>query len=91
MTVLDTTTDTGAGAHPPAPAGRPEPSRRVRRRLTDADGALRLEAQTMKAYRLDEARRTVGYLRRIVNQRRIPDDARVTIDSERISIEWSDG
>ena len=44
-----------------------------------------------KAYRLgDDARRTVGYLRRIVNQRHIPDAARVTIDGDRITVEWAD-
>ena len=94
MTVLDTPTtpapEVGAVTVPPAPP-RPCP-RRARRPATDSDGALRLEAQTTKAYRLgDEARRTVGYLRRIVNQRHIPDEARVSVDGERITIEWADG
>ena len=91
MTVLDTPADTPGADLPAAPpAARPAP-RRGRRRVTDADGTLRLEAQTIKAYRLgDEARRTVGYLRRIVNQRHIPDEARVTVDGERITIEWAD-
>jgi hypothetical protein len=79
MTILDTPTSAPAAeaeAALPASAPRPGP-RRDRRRLSDGDGALRLEAQTIKAYRLgDEARRTVGYLRRIVNQRHIPDEAR---------------
>jgi hypothetical protein len=93
MTVLDTPTSassTEAVATSPSSMSRP-PLRRGRRRLTDGDGALRLDAQTIKAYRLgDEARRTVGYLRRIVNQRHIPDEARVTVDGERITIEWAD-
>jgi hypothetical protein len=92
MTVLDTpsTRQMESGAVSGPPALRPGP-RRGRRPATEADGTLRLEAQTMKAYRLgDEARRTVGYLRRIVNQRHIPDDARVTVDGERITIEWAD-
>lgn len=92
MTVLDTPTAQSAEASastppPEARAGR----RRGRRPSTDADGALRLEAQTTKAYRLgDDARRTVGYLRRILNQRHIPDAAQVTIDGDRITIEWAD-
>jgi hypothetical protein len=84
-----------SGHHPSPPPSVSTPlrpgRRRGRRPLSDADGALCLEAQTIKAYRLgDEARRTVGYLRRIVNQRRIPDEARVAIDGERITIEWAD-
>jgi hypothetical protein len=87
MTDTDQPAQTAASTHPPMirRSGRP----RGRRQATDI--ALRLEVQTIKAYRLgDETRRTVGYLRRIVNQRRIPDDARVAIDGERITIEWSD-
>jgi hypothetical protein len=72
-------------------ADAPLRRRRGRRPLTDADGTVRLEAQTIKAYTLgDDARRTVGYLRRIVNQRHIPDEARVAIDGERVTIEWAD-
>jgi hypothetical protein len=90
MTVLDPKVDSGAQP-PTAPTEPAVPIRRRGRRRLDPDGALRLEAQTIKAYRLgDDARRTVGYLRRIVNQRHIPDDARVTIDGERITVEWSD-
>ena len=93
MTVLGTPAAPPTAELPavtPAPMPRPGP-RRGRRSRTAADGALRLEAQTIKAYRLaDETRRTVGYLRRIVNQRHIPDDARVTVDGERITIEWAD-
>jgi hypothetical protein len=89
MTVMDTATDTGA--HQPGPTGGAGPVRRRGRRRLDPDGALRLEAQTIKAYRLgDDARRTVGYLRRIVNQRHIPDTARVTIDGDRLTVEWAD-
>lgn len=93
MTVLDTPAaqpSAEAPATPPATAS-PRSLRRGRRPRTDAEGGLRLEAQTIKAYRLaDESRRTVGYLRRIVNQRHIPDNARVTVDGERITIEWAD-
>jgi hypothetical protein len=75
----------------PTDARRPGRPRSRRARGSMSDGTLRLEAQTIKAYRLgDEARRTIGYLRRIVNQRHIPDEARVAIDGERITIEWSD-
>lgn len=89
MTVMDATTDTGA--HPTPSVSTAQPARRRGRRRLDADGSLRLEAQTIKAYRLgDDARRTIGYLRRIVNQRHLPDDARVTIDGDRITIEWAD-
>jgi hypothetical protein len=67
--------------------GRP----RARRPRGAVDGAPRVEAQTTKAYRLgDDARRTVGYLRLILNQRHVPDDARVVIDGECITIEWLD-
>ncbi|HXA30098.1 MAG TPA: hypothetical protein VN193_15260 [Candidatus Angelobacter sp.] len=93
MTVLDTPTETAATAQAAdVPGVAPAPRRRRgRRSLGEADGTLRLEAQTIKAYRLgDDARRTVGYLRRIVNQRHIPDEARVAIDGERITIEWAD-
>lgn len=93
MTVLDTSAAAPTAepaATPPATTVHPAP-RRGRRPRTEVDGALRLEAQTIKAYRLgDESRRTVGYLRRIVNQRHVPDDARVTVDAERITIEWAD-
>jgi hypothetical protein len=89
MTVIDTATDTGA--RQAAPTDGAEPVRRRGRRRLGPDGALRLEAQTIKVYRLgDDARRTVGYLRRIVNQRQIPDEARVDIDGDRIAIEWAD-
>jgi hypothetical protein len=89
MTITDATTDTGANPAPTVTAV--QPARRRGRRRVDSDGSLRLEAQTIKAYRLgDDARRTVGYLRRIVNQRHLPDGARVTIDGDRITIEWAD-
>jgi hypothetical protein len=94
MTVLDTPTETAATSQAAVamPGGTPAPRRRRGRRpLGDADGTLRLEAQTIKAYRLgDDARRTAGYLRRILNQRHIPDEARVAIDGDRITIEWAD-
>jgi hypothetical protein len=92
MTALDTLAapSTGAAVNPPTAEGRPV-RRRGRRQAADVDGAQRLEAQTTKAYRLgDDARRTVGYLRRIVNQRHIPDEAQVAIDGDRITIEWAD-
>jgi hypothetical protein len=33
---------------------------------------------------------STSYLRRIVNQRHIPDEAQVAIDGDRITIEWAD-
>lgn len=69
-------------------AGRP---RGRRPRSSEVDGALRLETQTTKTYRLgDDGRRTAGYLRLILNQRHVPDEARVTIDAERLTVEWSE-
>ena len=92
MTALDTPAgESSSESTAASPALPPRHPRRGRRPHSDADGALRLEAQTVKAYRLaDESRRTVGYLRRIVNQRHIPDEARVTVDGERITVEWAD-
>jgi hypothetical protein len=89
MTVMDATTDASAGQ--PTPSEPTHPARRRGRRRIDLDGPVPLEVQTIKEYRIDDdARRTVGYLRRIVNQRRIPDDARLTIEGDRITIEWAD-
>jgi hypothetical protein len=67
-----------------------EPRRRGRPRGQRA-GVGGLQVQTTKSYRLmDESHRTVGQLRQILGQRRLPDDARVTFDGDRITIEWSD-
>jgi hypothetical protein len=45
--------------------------------------------QTIKTYRLgDDERRTVGHLRLILNQRYLPDHARVSVDGERLTLEW---
>lgn len=89
MTVMDATTDTSV--HHLSADGDAQRARRRGPRRLDANGTVPLEAQTIKAYRLgDEARRTVGYLRRIVNQRRIPDEARLTIEGECLTIEWAD-
>jgi len=76
-------------AGPPAPPQR----RRGRPRTThDRNGdEVRLEGQTTKSYALGEpAQRTVRYLRLIVNQRQIPDQASVTITEGRVTIEWSE-
>jgi hypothetical protein len=91
MTVLETPTEPTQQAPIPAPGAAPSPRRRRGRRpLSETDGTLRLEAQTIKAYQLgDDTRRTVGYLRRIVNQRHIPDEAKVSIDGDRITVEWA--
>jgi hypothetical protein len=73
-----------AAAH--ARTGRPG---RPRRSRTAPGGQL--DVQTVKSYRIgDDARRTVGYLRLILNQRGVPEDARVRIDGEVIAIEWSE-
>ena len=78
------TRPTGRRAQPPHIAG----PRRGRRR---GAGGLALEGRTSTAYALrDDARRTLGYLRRIVGQSHIPDHATVAIDSDRITIEWED-
>jgi hypothetical protein len=45
----------------------------------------------MTSYRIaDEGRRTVGQLRLILNQRRLPDEARVAFDGDRIIIQWAE-
>jgi hypothetical protein len=54
-------------------------------------GAPRLEGSTTTSYPLrDETRRTIHYLRLIVGQPHIPDTATVSVDSDRITIEWDD-
>jgi hypothetical protein len=59
-------------------------------RLRNRD-ALRLEGQTVKSYALNEqSQRTIAYLRLVVNQRQIPEDATVSIDAGRLTIEWSE-
>jgi hypothetical protein len=66
--------------------GRPRGQRPVR-----PDDATGIEVQTTKSYRIaDESHRTVGQLRLILNQRRLPDGARVALDGDRITIEWTE-
>jgi hypothetical protein len=51
----------------------------------------RLEGQTTKSYALgDGSQRSIRYLRQVVNQRQIPDEATVAIEGGRITIEWSE-
>lgn len=80
-------------AVPDAPATE-TPRRRGRprgQRLPTLDGGAGIEVQTTKSYRIaDESHRTVGQLRLILNQRRLPDEARVAFDGDRITIEWGD-
>ena len=82
--------DNGSGstrASAPARAGRPRGSGTVSR----LHGDQALEVQTIKTYRLgDDERRTVGHLRLILNQRYLPDHARVSVDGERLTLEWSE-
>lgn len=73
----------------------PEAAPRRRGRPRGATGrepdTLRLEGQTTKSYALGgSGQGTVRYLRLIVNQRQIPDDATVAIEGGRITIEWSE-
>jgi hypothetical protein len=70
--------------------GRTEAASPNRRRRRHANG-ITLEGRTTTAYPLrDESRRTLGYLRRIVGQNHIPDHATVTVETDRITIEWED-
>jgi hypothetical protein len=76
----------GRRRHPAG--GSPEDAARApRRRRT----GMRLEGRTTTSYPLrDDARRTVGYLRLVVGQAHIPDEANVAVDVDRITIEWDD-
>jgi hypothetical protein len=70
------------------------PRRRGRplgQRLAHAEDGAGVEVQTTKSYRIaDDSHRTVGQIRLILNQRRLPDKARVAFDGDRITIEWTD-
>jgi hypothetical protein len=69
----------------PRRRGRPRGQRPL-----SPDGGAGVEVQTTKSYRIaDETHRTVGQLRLILNQRRLPDEARVAFDGDRITIEWT--
>ena len=93
MTTVETTSaesiDPVAGAESSAP-GTPRRRGRPRgERLPKLDGGDGVEVQTTKSYRIaDESHRTVGQLRLILNQRRLPDEARVAFDGDRITIDW---
>jgi len=80
-----------AGPESPAPE---TPRRRGRpwgQRLPKLDGNTGIEVQTTTSYRIaDESRRTVGQLRLILNQRRLPDEARVAFDGNSLTIEWAE-
>lgn len=84
--------ETPSISSPPAGTAPAEVTRRRGRPRGPArPGDLRLEGHTTKSYALgDDAQRTVRYLRRIVNQRHVPDDATVAIGEGRITIEWSE-
>ena len=95
MTTTETTTAVGIAPVIGSAAEAPDAPRRRGRprgqRLTTLDGGIGVEVQTTKSYRIaDESHRTVGQLRLILNQRRLPDEARVAFDGDRITIEWSD-
>jgi len=52
---------------------------------------MRLEGRTTTSYTLrDDERRTIRYLRLVVGQAHIPDEATVAVDVDRITIEWDD-
>jgi hypothetical protein len=80
-------------AEPDMPA-QETPRRRGRprgQRPLSPVGVMGVEVQTTRSYRIaDESHRTVGQLRLILNQRRLPDEARVAFDGDRISIEWTE-
>lgn len=81
-----------AGPDTPTPE---TPRRRGRprgQRLPNPHGSSGVEVQTTKSYRIaDESHRAVGQLRLILNQRRLPEEARVTFDGDRIIIiEWAE-
>ncbi len=66
----------------------PETTRRARR---GRRSAVPLQSRTSTAYALrDDARRTVGYLRLVLGQSHISDSAAVSVDADRITIEWED-
>lgn len=53
--------------------------------------ALRLGGHTIKNYRLgDDAANTVSRLRRIFNQKTLPDDATVALAEQSVTIEWEE-
>jgi hypothetical protein len=92
VTTTETTSTVGIAPVAEADAPAPETPRRRGRprgqRPHSPDGDTGVEVQTIKSYRIpDESHRTVGQLRLILNQRRLPDEARVTFDGDRITIE----
>ena len=73
----------GRAAARPGHGGSRAP-RRVR-------NGVRLEGRTTTSYPLrDDGRRTVRYLRLVIGQAHIPDEATVAVDVDRITIEWDD-
>ena len=93
--MVTTTELTNAAEIAPGPdTSAPEPPRRRGRprgqRLRNLDGGTGVEVQITKSYRIAaDSHRTVGQLRLILNQRRLPDEARVAFDGDRITIEWT--
>jgi hypothetical protein len=97
--MVNTVETTNAGDIEPmaaeSEAAAPETPRRRGRppghRLLSTDSRTGIEVQTTKSYRIaDERHRTVRQLRLILNQRRVPDEARVAFDGDRITLEWAD-
>lgn len=74
----------------PSPPARPSTGRATTRgRSTPA--SLPLLGETTKTYDLtDPQLRTVGHLRRILQQKEIPSTAAVVIQDGRLAISWSD-
>jgi hypothetical protein len=86
-----TTSADPAASAPPHAAAASKRRGRPRGAASGTADSLRLEGQTTKSYALgDGSQRTIRYLRLVVNQRQIPDDATVAIESDRITIEWSE-
>jgi len=64
--------------------------RRAQRTRVGVD-APALSSETTKTYDLSEPdRRTAGYLRRVLQQKDIPAAATVTLDTNRITILWTE-
>ena len=95
MTTVETTSAESIEPAAGPDSSAPEPRRRRGRPrvgpVSKLEGADGVEVQTTKSYRIaDESHRTVGQLRLILNQRRLPDEARVDFDGDRITIEWAE-
>ena len=78
---------TDAAAHDVAPAKRP----RGRPRRDPGAPPVALTGHTLKSYALMPDTTTVAQLRRILNQRGIPEAATVQFGADRLTLEWDEG